>query len=184
MKQKIKNFLIWGSIAAALVILIAGIFIVKNNHAISLEEQVHESQSSIQVQEKRRFDLINNLVDTVDEYAKHENETLKEVVDLRKQIQNGDVNNTQLAINAVGEAYPNLKANENYIQLMTELSMTENMIAEHRNNFNIQIKNYNKFLRAFPNNFILNMLGYEKINVQYSDYDAPSDATQSLFEDK
>ena len=99
-----------------------------------MEEQVKTAQSDIKVQEKRRVDLVYNLADCVKQYDSHEAETLKAVVDGRGQT--GNIENVTTAITAVSEAYPELKSNENYKQLMNELSITENMIAEYRSNFN------------------------------------------------
>lgn len=66
---------------------------------------------------------------------------------------------------------------------MNELALTENQIAQYRNNYNEQIKTYNNTVRKFPNNLILNILGYEKIDTEYTDYNAPTDAPQELFTD-
>lgn len=84
---------------------------------------------------------------------------------------------------AVTEAYPELKSNENYKELMNELSITENLIAEYRENYNKQIKEYNRYVRKFPTRFFLNILGYETQQYQYLDYGAPVDAPQNLFGD-
>lgn len=65
---------------------------------------------------------------------------------------------------------------------MSELSITENMIAQHRENYNIQIRNYNKYIRKFPANLILNSMGYEKIESKYTEYKAKEDAPQNLFD--
>ena len=70
---------------------------------------------------------------------------------------------------------------ENYKTLMTELAVTENLIAEHRNNYNIQVKQYNKHIKTFPNSMILNMMGYEKLDNTYLEYDASEDAPRNLF---
>lgn len=167
----------------AILLIIFCIFGVQSsqNKAFMLEEQVNTAQSDIKVQEKRRVDLVYNLVDCVNQYDKHEAETLKSIVDGRGST--GNIENVTTAITAVSEAYPELKSNENYKQLMTELSMTENLIAEYRSNYNKQIKEYNRYVRQFPNRLFLNMLGYEVQDYSYLDYDAPSDAPQNLFGD-
>lgn len=149
------------------------------NKAFALEEQVNTAQSDIKVQEKRRVDLVYNLADCVKQYDKHEAETLKAIVDGRGST--GDVENVTTAITAVTEAYPELKSNENYKQLMNELSMTENLIAEYRSNYNKQIKEYNRYVRKFPARMFLNMLGYEMMDYQYLDYDVSSDAPTNIF---
>ena len=92
------------------------------NHAIALEQAVETSESDIHVQEKRRIDLLPNLVDTVKQYDKHEAEVLQAIVDGRSNT--SDIENVTTAITAVAEAYPELKSNENYKQLMTELATT------------------------------------------------------------
>ena len=133
------------------------------------------------MQEKRRIDLIYNIVDCVKQYDKHEAETLKAIVDARGDI--GNIENVTTAITAVSEAYPELKSNENYRELMNELSMTENLIAEHRSNYNKQIKEYNRYVRKFPARIFLDILGYEKQNYTYLVYDTPTDAPQNLFDE-
>ena len=127
------------------------------------EEQVNTAQSDIKVQEKRRGDLVYNLADCVKQYDKHESETVT------------------TAITAVSEAYPELKSNENYKQLMNELAMTENLIAKYRSNYNKTIKEYNRYVRKFPIRMFLNMLGYEVRDYTYLDYEAPVDAPQNSF---
>lgn len=167
----------------AILLIILCIFGIQSsqNKAFMLEEQVNTAQSDIKVQEKRRVDLVYNLVDCVKQYDKHEAETLKAIVDGRGST--GNIENVTTAITAVSESYPELKSNENYKQLMTELSMTENLIAEYRSNYNKQIKEYNRYIRQFPNRLFLSILGYEVQNYSYLDYDAPSDAPQNLFGD-
>ena len=165
-----------------LVVVVAFIFFFNGvqNGAISLEEQVKVAYSDINVQEKRRVDLIYNLVDTVKNYDKHEAETLKAVVEARSGSK-GDISDVTTLISSVAEAYPELKANDNYKQLMNELSVTENLIAQYRSNYNKQIKEYNRYIKKFPNKQILELLGYEEAGFDYLNYDAPSDAPQNLF---
>ena len=169
-------------VAAGIIsIIVMGIFWVQGaqNNAFALEEQVNTAESDIKVQEKRRIDLIYNLVDCVKQYDKHEADTLKAIVDGRSSA--GDIENVTTAITAVSEAYPELKSNENYKELMNELSMTENLIAEYRSNYNKQIKEYNRHVRKFPTRIFLDILGYEVMDYAYLDYDAPVDAPQNLF---
>jgi len=73
------------------------------------------------------------------------------------------------------------KSNENYKELINELSITENLIAEYRSNYNKQVKEYNRYIRKFPTRFFLNILGYEVRGYTYLDYSAPADAPQNLF---
>lgn len=180
--KNLKIFAIIGGIIVALILLFVVMFASTNNRAISLEEQINGAVSEIEVQEKRRVDLIYNLVDTVEAYAEHESSTLAAVVEARNDAASGNIEEAQVAIEAVAEAYPELKANENYNQLMTELALTENMIAQSRNNYNNQVKAYNKYVRSFPASMILNIMGYEKIDFSYTEYEAPEDAPQNLFD--
>lgn len=171
------------TLAGVVFIGVFGVFFVNGyqNNAISLEEQVRVAYSDIEVQEKRRVDLIYNLVDTVKNYDKHEAETLQAVVEARANGK-GDISEVNTLISSVAEAYPELKANENYKTLMNELSVTENLIAQYRSNYNKQIKEYNRYVKKFPNKMFLDMLGYEKIELDYLEYDAPSTAPQNLFD--
>ena len=168
-------------IAGVLAVILLCVFSVQGsqNKAFALEEQVNTAQSDIKVQEKRRVDLVYNLADCVKQYDKHEADTLKAIVDGRGG--SGDIENVTTAITAVSEAYPELKSNENYKQLMNELAMTENLIAEYRSNYNKQIKEYNRYVRKFPTRMFLSMLGYEVQEYKYLDYNAPVDAPQNLF---
>lgn len=182
MKSNWKVALIaFGGVVAVVLMCVFGVY-SSQNRAIAMEEQVKTAQSDIKVQEKRRVDLVYNLADCVKQYDSHEAETLKAVVDGRGQT--GNIENVTTAITAVSEAYPELKSNENYKQLMNELSITENMIAEYRSNFNKQVKQYNRYVRKFPTSIFLNMTGYEKQSYSYLEYDVSEDAPQDLFGDK
>ena len=163
-------------VAGVLAVILFCIFAVQGsqNKAFALEEQVNTAQSDIKVQEKRRIDLVYNLADCVKQYDKHEAETLAAIAEGRGS--SGDIENVTTAITAVSEAYPELKSNENYKQLMNELAMTENLIAEYRSNYNKQIKEYNRYVRKFPTRMFLSMLGYEVQEYKYLDYNAPVDA--------
>ena len=170
-------------VAGVITIILLCVFGVQSaqNKAFALEEQVNSAQSDIKIQEKRRADLIPNLVDCVKEYDKHEYETLMAVIEVRGTNTDDAVEEVQTMIAAVSEAYPELKSNENYKQLMNELSMTENLIAEYRSNYNKQIKEYNRYIRKFPTKMFLDMLGYEVQEYHYLTYDVSSDASTNLF---
>ena len=155
-------------VAGILAVVMLGVFGVQSsqNKAFSLEEQVNTADSDIKVQEKRRVDLVYNLTAIVEGRGS-----------------TGDIENVTTAIAAVSEAYPELKSNENYKELMNELSITENLIAEYRSNYNKQIKVYRRYVRKFPTRIFLNILGYEVQEYTYLDYEAPVDAPQNLFEE-
>lgn len=172
------------ALAGVLAVILLCVFGVQSsqNKAFALEEQVNSAESDIKIQEKRRVDLVYNLADCVLQYDKHEAETLTAIVEGRGST--GDIENVTTAITAVAEAYPELKSNENYKELMNELSITENLIAEYRENYNKQVKGYNRYVKKFPTRIFLNMLGYEVQPYRYLDYNAPVDAPQNLFKER
>lgn len=174
--------LIIAAVIIAVVMLCVFLFQGVQNKAISLEEQINTAQSEIKVQEKRRADLIPNLVDCVQAYDEHEYQTLMDVVNARGSSSDESVQEIQTMIQAVAEAYPELKSNENYRELMNELATTENLIANYRSNFNKWVKSYNQYVMKFPNRQVLGMLGYEIIGYEYLDYNVSSDAPTNLFE--
>lgn len=173
--------LAWIILAGVLAFALMCVFGVENskNKAIAYEEHVSTAASDIKVQEKRRVDLVYNLVDCVKQYDKHEAETLQAIVNGRKEDMN--VEQITTSIKAVSEAYPELKSNENYKQLMNELTITENLIADYRSNYNKSVNNYNRYVRKFPTRIFLNITGYEKQNFERLDYDVDSTAPQHIF---
>lgn len=183
MKQKrsFKMPLIIIGIVVAVVLF--GVFAFNSipNKVISLEEQITTAQSEIKIQEKRRADLIPNLVDCVKQYDKHEYETLMSVVEARGANSDETAETVQTMINAVAEQYPELKSNENYKELMNELSTTENKIAQTRTNYNEWVTKYNSYSRKFPNKQVLNFMGYEVTKYEKLTFDVSSDAPKLNF---
>lgn len=180
--NKQTNWKLAAIVAAGIIaVILMCVFCVQGaqNKAYSLEEQANTAASDIKVQEKRRVDLVYNLADCVMQYDAHEAETLKAIVEGRGST--GDIENVTTAITAVSEAYPELKFNENYKELMNELAITENLIAEYRSNYNKQVKEYNRYVHKFPTRWFLDILGYEVLQFDYLDYNAPVDAPQNLF---
>ena len=165
------------AVVGIMMMLVVGAAI--QNRAVSLEEQVKTANSDISVQEKRRVDLIYNLVDCVKSYDKYEAETLLKVIESRGNSE--DVTEATTAIMAVTEAYPELKASENYKELMNELAITENKIAEYRSAYNQRVRDYSRYIKKFPNKAVLEMTGYESVEFGYLDYDAPSDSPKNIF---
>ena len=177
-----KLILIIAAVVVALVIMIVFAFQGVQNKAINLEEQITTAQSEIKIQEKRRADLIPNLVDCVKAYDEHEHQTLMDVIAVRGTSSDTVVSEVTTMINAVAEAYPQLQSNTNYQQLMTELAVTENLIAQTRTNYNTWVTQYKSYVRKFPNKGILNMLGYEVQNFEKLTFDVSSDAPTNLFD--
>ena len=182
MKKSIKLTLIIVGIVLAVVLFTVFALNSIPNKVISYEEQITTAQSEIKIQEKRRADLIPNLVDCVKEYDKHEYETLMAVIEARGTSSDSSVQEIQTMINAVAEQYPDLKSNENYKELMNELSTTENKIAQVRSNYNEWVAKYNSYTRKFPNRQILSFLGYEITEHQKLTFDVSSDAPTNLFD--
>ncbi len=174
-----KMIIIVLAIIAAVALLCTFCVQSAQNKAYALEESVAAAMADVRVQEKRRVDLVYNLADCVMRYDEHEAQTLKDIVAGRGST--GDIENVTTAIAAVSEAYPDLKSNENYKELMNELAVTENLIANYRNSYNQQVKAYNRYVRKFPTRIFLDYLGYEYKTFSYTNYNAPVDAPQNLF---
>ncbi len=180
-KKSFKLPLIILAIVVAVMCLFVFAFQGVKNKAISYEEQITTAQSEIKVQEKRRADLIPNLVDCVKQYDKHEYDTLMAVVEARGTNSDAAISEVQTMIAAVAESYPELKSNEQYKELMNELSTTENKIANVRTNYNSWVTKYKQYVRHFPKPEILGMLGYEVIDFPKLDFDVSEDAPTELF---
>jgi len=177
-----KALLIIGAIAA---IVLGSIFIVMGveNTAISYEESIENTAGNIRVEEKRRFDLIPNLVDCVKQYDKHEYETLVGVVEARKNGDLGNVDDIKNLITAVAEAYPDLKSQKNYQELMNELAITENKISDMRKFYNKNVTDYKRYVRQFPNKQILGLRGYEVKEYERLSFENTSvDSPKNLFD--
>lgn len=182
-KNNIKLVLIIIGVILALVLLVFFSLNAVPNKVISYEEQITTAWSEIQIQEKRRGDLIPNLVDCVKEYDTHEYETLVAVVNARGTSSDSSVQEIQTMIDVVVEQYPQLKSDENYKNLMSELSVTENKIAQTRSNYNEWVAKYNSYTRKFPNVQILDFLGYNVVDYQKVTFDTNDIASTDLFEE-
>lgn len=157
------------------IVLLAIILLwVTYNSLVRLKIKTDEALSDITVQMKRRLDLIPNLINTVKGYAKHEKETLENVTKARTAamaVSKGDLSGQAKADNmltstlkslfAVAENYPDLKANENFLQLQGELTDTEDKIQASRRFYNGNVRDFNTKLQVFPTNIIGNMLGFK-----------------------
>lgn len=183
MKTNWKLYLIIAvGIIAFILLCIFGVQ-SSQNKAIALEETVNASMTDIGIQEKRRFDLVPNLVDAIKNYDEHEAETLMNVVNGRSGNTDADMEEVKLAINAVAEAYPDLKSSELYKNFMNELSITENLIAEHRKTYTKEVANYNRYVKKFPTRIFLNWTGYEVKEFEALNYENNSvDAPTNLFD--
>ncbi len=162
---------VWIVLGVILVIVIAVIGIY--NKLVHLKMRVKNAWAQIDTQLKRRFDLIPNLVETVKGYMVHEEKTLKEIVEARnsfasaegvqgKAEANNNLTNSLKSIFALAEAYPDLKANENFNSLQVELSGTEDKIAYARQFYNDTVQMYNTAIMSFPSNILAGMFGFKE----------------------
>lgn len=171
-------------ITVVVIVLVALWGILSYNGLVGMDENVSNKWANVETQYQRRSDLIPNLVNTVKGYAKHESQTLEAVMAARSQATQvkidpsnctpqqlaayqkaqGDVTTALGKLLAITENYPDLKANQNFLELQSQLEGTENRINVARKDFNDSAKEYNTSLRRFPRNIIASMFGFEKRN--------------------
>ena len=152
-------------IIVAVVAVIAIWAISGYNSLVGMDENVSNQWANVETQYQRRADLIPNLVNTVKGYAAHEKETLEGVIAARSQATQIKVDPTDLTLGkllAITENYPDLKANQNFLELQAQLEGTENRINVARKNFNDAAKTYNTTIRRFPKNILAGMFGFDK----------------------
>lgn len=169
-------------ITIAIVAVLAIWGISKYNGLVNLDEGVNNGWANVEADYQRRADLIPNLVKTVKAYAEHESATLEAVVEARakatsinlsaddlteenlKQFQEAQsqLNSALGRLIAVSENYPELKANENFLELQAQLEGTENRIKESRRQFNEVVKEYNVAVRSFPGNIVAMIAGFDR----------------------
>jgi LemA protein len=155
------------------VVVIGGWLVLTYNGLITLKNRTDEAWSDIDVQLKRRYDLIPNLINTVKGYATHESGLFEKVTQARSAAMQASgphdkagaenmLSGALKSLFAVAEAYPDLKANANFAKLQDELSDTENKVQASRRFYNGNVRDFNTKLQVFPNNLIASMLGFVK----------------------
>ena len=170
-------------IAIVAVVAVIAIWAISDyNSLVGMDENVSNQWANVETQYQRRADLIPNLVNTVKGYAAHEKETLEGVIAARSQATQIKVDPTDLTpeklaeyqkaqgqlatalgkLLAITENYPDLKANQNFLELQAQLEGTENRINVARKNFNDAAKTYNTAIRRFPKNILAGMFGFDK----------------------
>jgi LemA protein len=162
--------------------MLYGFFKGNYNNMVIKDEAVAKSWADVQSQYQRRADLIPNLVNTVKGYAEHERETLEGVIEARAKASSIQVDPTNLdaaklqqfqqaqselssalsRLLVVVERYPDLKANQNFLELQAQLEGTENRIAVARDRFNTSVQDYNTFIRQFPRNMVAGMFNFDR----------------------
>lgn len=152
-----------------LIIYVVGVY----NSLVKLRNKVNDQSSQVDIELKKRFDLVPNLVETVKGYAKHEKETLEEVIKARNSFTSAGNMNEELAANdnlsnaltklfALSEAYPDLKANTNFINLQNSLNEIEENIAYKRSFYNETVRMYNDKIMTVPSNIVANIFNFKE----------------------
>jgi LemA protein len=160
---------VFGAIVLGLLFWVIGTY----NGLVRLRNQIENAWAQIDVQLKRRYDLIPNLVETVKGYAKHERETLEKVIQARNMAMQAKgvaeraeaeniLSGTLKSLFALSEAYPDLKANQNFLRLQEELTSTENKVAFSRQFYNDSTMTYNTRIEQFPANIIASMFRFTR----------------------
>jgi LemA protein len=182
-------------IVIVVVLVLAGIVAAMYNGLVKLNVRADEAWSDITVQLKRRYDLIPNLVNTVKGYAAHESGVFEKVTEARSNAMNaqgpaqtaaaeGQFSGALKSLFAVSEAYPDLKANQNFLDLQAQLTDTEDKIQASRRFYNGVVRDFNTKRKVFPTNIFANMLGFTKDKEFFELDDAQSTAVQSPVEVK
>ena len=169
-----------------LLVLLALWFWAVYNGLIRFKERTDEAWSDIEVQMKRRYDLIPNLVETVKGYVKHEEGTLTKVIEARNKAMGATtsaehaqaenmLSGTLKSLFALSEAYPDLKANQGFLDLQHELRDAEDKIQASRRFYNANVRDFNIKIKVFPTNMVAGMLGFKK----YDYFDIPDNGPES-----
>jgi len=188
---------LWIAVAVIGVIVLAGLlvfgsYVSARNQMVAKQEAVSEQWSNVQTVLQRRADLIPNLVATVKGYATHEETVFADVDKAREALlaahdpqgkiaANGQLDGALGRLLAVAENYPNLKANENFLQLQDQLEGTENRIAVERIRYNDGVRDYNTYIRQFPNNIWARMAGFQPNNNYFEASAASQQAPKVQF---
>ena len=178
------------TIILIIAVIIVGWFVLTYNSFIRGKNQFTEAWADIEVQMKRRYDLIPNLVNTVKGYATHESTAFEKLTQARSQAMQagsvgdhakaeGELSGALKSLFAISEAYPDLKANTNFLELQRELSDTENKIQAARRFYNGTVKDFNTKVQSVPSNIVANMFGFK--GAEFFDL-ADNDAAQQAVE--
>ncbi len=172
--------------ALAVIIVLALWFVAVYNGLVTLKNRVEEAWSDIDVQLKRRYDLIPNLVETVKGYARHESETMERVVSARaaamgaqsteeKARAENALSGTLKSLFAIAENYPDLKASQNFLQMQSDLKDAEDKIQAARRFYNANVRDFNTKIGLFPNNLAAGRMTFKK----YEYFEAGGDAERA-----
>ena len=185
MQKGTKVFLIILAIVVVFVLIFYSSIKGTYNKLVTFDEGVKTAWAQVENQLQRRLDLIPNYVETVKGYARHEREVFIEVTEARAKVAGSVTPSQQIEANTeltaalsrlllVVERYPDLKANQNFIRLQDELAGTENRIAVERMRYNEAVKEYNAYIRRFPNVFVATFSGFSRATL----FEAPEEAKE------
>lgn len=171
------------NIILIVVVIISGWFLVEYNLFIRKSNKIKESEAQIDVLLNQRFDLIPNIIECVKGYTKHESSTLKELTDLRTSYNKNEfsIEETEKVdknfnnIMLLAEAYPDLKANTQFLDLQNTLKEIENKLSYARSNYNNVVTSYNNLVESVPSNIIAKMFVFEKKELFKLDIDKKED---------
>ena len=188
---------LWIAVAVVVVLVLAvvmifGSYVSARNEMVAKQVAVQTQWSNVQTQLQRRADLIPNLVATVKGYATHEETVFADIANARSgllnahdpkaEIQaNGQLDSALGRLLALSEAYPDLKANQNFLALQDQLEGTENRIAVERRRYNESLRDYNTFIRQFPNSIWAGMAGFQPNNAYFEASAASQNAPTVKF---
>ncbi len=161
-------------VIGGIVLLVLAIIVGTYNTLITLRNRVNDQWAQIEVQLKKRFDLIPNLVETVKGYAKHEKQTLEDVIAARNKFNkaqtpeeemkaSGELSQVLSRLMVLSESYPELKADKNFLSLQNDLKETEEKIAYARQFYNDRVLSYMNKIQMFPSNLIASMFGFKEV---------------------
>lgn len=179
-KKAINGYIIAG-VVIILLFIIFGTLGSVNNHYVALNQNVQTSNSNISKEDQRRVDLFNNLVDAIQSYNNFEQSTLTQITQARAQGNSGDVDGAALTIKAVVEAYPQLQSQKNYQNAELEFSVTENRLAQYREQYNDDVRSFNSYVQSFPAGVFLSIEGKNKAQKPYLNYNVNDNDARNLF---
>lgn len=178
--RAVTGFIVTGAIAVLLMVVV-GTLAGVNNTYVKKDQNVATAKSNISKEEQRRVDLFNNLVDAVESAKTFEQETQTKIAEARTQGNAGKVDEAMLTIQAVAEAYPQIKSIDLYKTTMTEFSITENRLAGYREQFNNDTRDFNVYVQSFPASLFLNILGEDTSQKQLLDFNVDNSQARDLF---
>src|SRR6201994_3236049 len=187
-----KGLLVGAVVLGGGLLLVGGSYVSSKNQMVAKDADVKASWSDIDTTLQRRADLIPNLVETVKGYAKHEETVFSDIANARSALlgahnpqekiaANGQLDSAIGRLLVLSENYPNLKADQNFLQLQDQLEGTENRIAVERRRYNQTVQEYNTFIRQFPNSIWAGMAGFQPDNAYFQASEASKQAPNVKF---